>query len=183
MAFQDFLLRARRQASLIAFNAALPNNFKLIYKPETEWLVLPGVTIDPIDPFTLKAGVYDPNLGPDDPGLEIEAPILSTVIHLNLRVVGGLGPDNESHEFSGWDGLFIEEGDPDFDDGEGSGDLTLDNSKFKRWFKNNGVERLDDASEHPRSGRADMRWFRWTDGTEWLDITIDDPVQRRQIWL
>ncbi len=158
MAFQDFLLRARRPASLIAFNDALPANFKLIHKPEDEFLELPGVNIDPIASLELVPGT------------------LSDAIHYNLRVIGG--SEVAHHAWSGWDGLFITDpSDPDFDD------PTLDKSKLKRWFKNNGVERLDTAAEHPRSGRADMRWFRWTDGTEWLDITIDEPVFRRRVWL
>ncbi len=162
MAFQDFLLRARRPASLVAFNGALPDNFKLIYKPEDEWLPLPGVNLDPIASLKLLDG---------DP------PTLSNAIHYNLRVIGG--PEVAHHAWSGWDGLFITDpADPDFDD------PTLDKSKIKRWFKNNGVERLDTAAEHPRSGRT-MRWFRWskTGPKEWLDITIDTPVFRRRMWL
>ncbi len=166
MAFQDFLLRARRPVSLVAFNDALPNNFKLIHNPGDGFVVLPGVNIDQIDSLLLLAG---------DPAM------LSGDVHYNLRVIGG--PEVAHHAFSGWDGLFIEAGDPDFDDGEGSGDTRLDNSKLKRWFKNNGGELLDDSSEHPRSGRSDMRWWRWTDGTERMDITIDDPVFQRRVWL
>ncbi len=160
MAAQDFLFRARRNASLVAFNAALPSNFKLIPKPETEWLELPGVNLDPIVNLELAPGVLSPDL------------------HYNLRVTDA---------WSGWAGLFIELGDPDYDDPDADppivGEPKLNNSKLKRWFKNNGVERLDNSSEHPRSGRADMRWFRWTDGTEWLDITIDIPELRRRVWM
>ncbi len=163
MAFQDFFLRARRPVSLVAFNGALPSNFKLIVRFESQWVQARGANIDPIASLELTPGM------------------LSSAIHYNLRVVGG--PEVLHSAWSGWEGLFIESGDPDFDDGEGGGDPRLDNSKFKRWFKNNGVERLDTAAEHPRSGRTDMRWFRWTDGTEWLDITIDDPVFRRRVWL
>ena len=149
MAFQDFLLRARRPASLIAFNGALPNNFKFIHKPESTWIELPGANLDPIVSLELAPGIR------------------STAIHYNLRVTDA---------WRGWNHL-IEESDPDFSDDR------LDKSKVKQWFKNNGIEKLDTAGEHPRSGRADMRWFRWTDGTEWLDITIDKPVFRRRIWL
>lgn len=154
MAFQDFLLRARRPASLVAFNGALPSNFKLIVNPGDGFVERPGVNLDPIANLELVPG---------DP------PTLSSDIHYNLRVTDA---------WSGWDGLFITDpSDPDFDD------ATLDKSKLRRWMKNNGVERLDTAAEHPRSGRADMRWFRWTDGIEWLDITIDEPVFRRRVWL
>ena len=151
--FQDFLLRARRPASLVAFNGALPINFKLIMKPESKWIERPGVNLDPITSLMLKDG---------------EPPTLSTAIHYNLRVTDA---------WSGWAGLFIKTGEPDFND------PTLDRSKLKRWMKNEGFEKLDDASEHPRSGRADMRWWRWADGTEWLDITIDEPQKRRRVWL
>lgn len=163
MAFQGFLLRVRRKASIVAFNAALPANFKLVHKPESTWLEREGVNLDPIDPLTLKVGVYDAE------GTEITSPVLSTAVHYNLRVTDA---------WSGWDGIMIDPGDPDYE-----GDPRLNKSKVKQWFKNNGGERLDDASEHPRSGRADMRWFRWTDGTEWMDITIDEPVFRRRVWL
>ncbi len=162
MAFQDFLLRARRPVSLVAFNGALPSNFKLIVRIEGKWVQRIGVNLDPINSLMLLNG---------DP------PTLSSDIHYNLRVVGGFGPGHEEHEWSGWDGLFITDpSDPDFND------PTLDKSKLKRWMKNNGVERLDTAAEHPRSGRT-MRWFRWSNVTEWLDITIDDPVFRRRVWL
>ena len=151
MSSQDFLLRARRPASLIAFNGALPSNFKLVHKPESTWIELPGVNLDPIVSLELAPG----NLSSD--------------IHYNLRVTDA---------WSGFAGLFITDlADPDFDD------PVLDNSKLKRWIRDNDVEKLDTAAEHPRSGRTDMRWFRWTDGTEWLDITIDDPIFRRRVWL
>ena len=172
MAFQDFLLRARRDASLTAWNAALPANFKLIHKPDTVWLRLPGVSLDPIPNLPLVAGHQSDWLG--------SPPVISSNPHYNLRVIGG--PEVGHHAYSGWSGLFIEEGDPEFDDGTGTGDPRLDNTKLKRWMKNNGGERLDTAAEHPRSGRTDMRWFRWTDGIEWLDITIDPPAFRRQAW-
>ncbi len=164
MSLQDFLFRARRNASLIAFNSVLPANFKLI-ENLGGWVETEGVNLRQIVGLEMIPG--DPLSKTSD-------------IHYNLRV---------TPTFSGWDGLFIEEGDPDYEaptfDGDGN-ELpitnVLDNSKFKRWFKNNGGERLDTAAEHPRSGRADMRWFRWTDGTEWLDITIDVPMQRRRVW-
>ncbi len=154
MSFQDFLLRARRPASLVAFNGALPNNFKLIVNPGGGWIELPGVNLDPIASLALIPG---------DPFT------LSSDIHYNLRVTDA---------WSGWDGIMIDESDPDFD-----GDARLNKSKVKQWFKNNGVEHLDTAAEHPRSGRTDMRWFRWSNVTEWLDITIDEPVFRRRVWL
>jgi len=169
MAFQDFLLRARRPKSLVAFNGALPNNFKLVHKPDTEWLPLAGVNLDPIASLMLKEGVKDPD------GTFIIPHTLSSDIHYNLRVVFSLS--EESHSWSGYTNLFItDEDDPDFSDAR------LNKSKVKQWFKNNGVERLDTAAEHPRSGRT-MRWFRWTGGTEWLDITIDEPVFQRRVWL
>ncbi len=177
MAFQDFLLRARRPASLVAFNGALPANFKLIHKPDATWLTLPGVNIDIIEELALEAVVVDGN------GNVVTPAVISSASHYNVRVVGDLGVGNEHHEWSGWDGLFIQPGDPDFDDGGGGGDTRLDNSKVKQWFKNNGVERLDDASEHPRSGRANMRWFRWMAGAEHMDVTIDAPMLRRRKWL
>ncbi len=161
MAFQDFFLRARRPKSLVTFNTALPDNFKLIHKPDTEWLRLPGVSLNPIANLELVPG----------------SGTLFSGIHYNLRIIGG--PEVAHHAFSDWDGLFITDpADPDFSD------PILDKSKLKRWFKNNGVERLDTAAEHPRSGRTDMRWFRWEDGPaiEWLDITIDAPVFRRRKW-
>lgn len=149
MSFQDFLFRARRPASLIAFNGALPSNFKLI-KNIGGWVERPGVNLDPIASLELAPGT------------------LSSDVHYNLRVTDA---------WSGWDGIMIDSGDPDF------GDARLNKSKVKQWFKNNGVERLDTAAEHPRSGRADMRWFRWSNADEWLDITIDEPQQRRRVWL
>ena len=161
MAYKDFLLRAKRPASLVKFNRALPKNFKLIHKPEDEWVEMEGVNLDPIESLTLKEAIRD---GDGD----ITTPaVMSSAIHYNLRVTDA---------WSGYEGLVIEDNDPD------SEDDTLDKSKLKRWFKNNGVERLDTAAKHPRSGRT-MRWFRWTGGTEWLDITIDEPQQRRRVWL
>ena len=161
MAFQDFLLRARRPASLVAFNGALPSNFKLIVRIDGKWVGRTGVNIDPIVSLTLLAG---------------SPPALSSAIHYNLRVIGG--PEIGEHAWSGWAGLFITDpADPDFTDPK------LDKSKLKRWMRNNGVERLDTSAEHPRSGRTDMRWFRWSNITEWLDITIDEPVFRRRVWL
>ena len=56
MASQDFLLRARRPVSLIAFNSVLPTNFKLIHKPDTVWLPLPGVNLDQMANFELVPG-------------------------------------------------------------------------------------------------------------------------------
>ncbi len=166
MALQDFLLRARRPASLVAFNGALPENFKLIHKPESMWVELPGVNLAPVASLMLLDG---------DP------PTLSNDIHYNLRVTDAWAPRKVPLEApspeAGWNGLFITDpADPDYDD------PTLNKSKVKQWFKNNGVERLDMAAEHPRSDRT-MRWFRWTDGTEWLDITIDEPYMRRRVWL
>ena len=162
MAYQDFLFRIRRPASLIAFNGVLPANFKLVHKPESTWLTLPGVNLDPIASLELLAGVYDTD------GSVITPPTLSSDLHYNLRV---------TDQWSGWAGIMIDPADPDYDD------ATLNKSKIKQWFKNNGGERLDDASEHPRSGRADVRWFRWTSGNEWADITIDEPAHRRRVWL
>ncbi len=160
MAFQDFLFRARRPVSLIDFNAALPTNFKLIHRVAPadseilEWVPRRGVNLNPIANLELVPG----------------SGTLFNGIHYNLLV---------TNAWSGWDGLFITDpADPDFDDPR------LDKSKLKRWFKNNGVERLDTAAEHPRSGRTDMRWFRWEDGPaiERLDITIDAPVFSRRKW-
>ncbi len=152
MAFQDFLLRAKRPASLVAFNGALPSNFKLIVN-DGGWVELPGVNLDLIESLALVPG---------------DSPTLSSDVHYNLRVTGA---------WSGWAGIMIDEGDGDYSDAR------LNKSKVKQWFKNNGAELTDDASEHPRSSRADMRWFRWSDATEWLDITIDEPVFRRRVWL
>ncbi len=160
-ATQDFLFRMRRPASLIAFNDAIPANFKLITGAGADRTTADGVFLDPINSLTLKAAELDVNGDITTPA------VVSTDQFYNLRV---------TPLWSGWDKLFIDEGDPDFDD------PTLNKSKIKQWFKNNGVERLDDASEHPRSGRSDMRWYRWTDGTEWADITIDEPQLRRQVY-
>ena len=161
-AIYDFLFRMRRPASLVAFNDAIPNNYKLIHRPDGEWVPTDGVYIDPIANLTLKPAVLDGN------GDVLEPAIVSSDRHYNIRVIP---------LWSGWDGLFIDESDPDYDD------PTLDKSKIKQWMKNNGVMRTDDPSEHPRSGRADMRWYRWTDGVEWTDITIDEPAARRQVFL
>ncbi len=167
MASQDFFLRARRPASLVAFNGALPGNFKLIVKVNGVWQARVGVNLDPIVNFTLVAGDQADWFG--------SPPVISPHNHYNLRVIGGDG--TEHHAWSGWEGLFITDPtDPDFND------PTLDKSKLKRWFKNEGGEQLDTAADHPRSGRTDMRWFRWTKGSDWLDITIDEPVFQRQKW-
>lgn len=169
MAEEKFSLRARRPASLVAFNNALPSNFKLIRKVKGKWWDHVGVDLSQIDNLTLKTTIRDGD------GIVVTPAVLSTAVHYNLIVIGG--PEVGEHAWSGWAGIMIDSGDPDF------GDARLNKSKVKQWFKNNGVERLDTAAEHPRSGRADMRWFRWTDGTEWLDITIDEPQQRRRVWL
>ena len=172
MAVLDLLFRMRRQASIVAFNDVLPANFKLIHKPDTEWISVSGVDIDEIVNLALV---------PHDPGPpEVDA-TLSSDLHANIRI---------SSHYAGWDGLFILPGDPDYDDPDADppivGEPKLDNSKLKRWFKNNGGERLDDASEHPRSGRADMRWWRWEEAgppLEWVDVTIDEPAFRRRVWM
>lgn len=158
MAFQDFFLRARRPASLVAFNTVLPSNFKLLRRIRGVWVESVGVSLLQIA------------------GLSASIDNMSSGTHYNLRVIGG--PEVAHHAWSGWNGLFITDpDDPDFDDPK------LDKSKLKRWFKNNGGEHLDKATEHPRSGRT-MRWFRWskTGPKEWLDITIDEPVFRRLKW-
>ena len=160
--YKDFLFRAKRPKSLVAFNKVLPPKFKLIHKPEDVWLALPGVNIDPIVSLTLKGAVLDGD------GNVVEPIIHSTAIHYNIRL---------TPQWTGYAGITIPDSDPD------SADDRLNRSKFKRWFKRNGIERLDNASEHPRSGRADMRWFRWEDETERLDITIDAPFFQRRVWL
>ena len=172
MAHQDFLLRARRPASLVAFNGALPSNFKLIHKPEGKWTELPGVNLDPIVNLELEKAILDGD------GNILTPAVLSSAIHYNLRVTGGTHDWPFPGVWRGWSSLFIDSGDPDFND------PTLDKSKLKRWMKNNGVERLDDASEHPRSGQA-MPWFRWEDpnGIDWLDFTKRKPVFQRRVWL
>ncbi len=162
MSFQDFLLRAKRPASLVAFNSALPSNFKLIVNPGGGWIERAGVNLDPVTSLTLKDVILGGN------GDVLAPAVLSSDVHYNLRVTDA---------WSGWEGIMIDEGDDDF------GDARLNKSKVKQWFKNNGVERLDSTAEHPRSGRADMRWFRWTDRPEWVDITIDEPQHRRRVWL
>lgn len=162
MASQDFLLRAKRPASLVAFNGALPRKFKLIVKRGGKWIDRTGVELDPVASLTLKEAVRDGDGNVTTPA------VLSTAVHYNLRVTPA---------WNGWDGIMIDESDPDYD-----GDPRLNRSKVKQWFKNNGVERLDSAAEHPRSSRT-MRWFRWNNATEWLDIAIDEPQQRRRVWL
>ena len=159
----DLLLRMRRKASIVAFNNVLPNNFKLLRKhPERGWIPARGVAIDEIANFELVQST------------EFTPAVLSPDLHANVRI---------SKAFAGWDGLFIQPGDPDFDDGEGAGDVRLNNSKIKKWFLNNGGEITDNATKHPRSGRTDMRWGRWTDGTEWVEITFDAPALRRRVWM
>ena len=153
MAFKDMLLRARRKASLAPFNAALPANFKIIVKIDGVWVPRDGVNLDPIASL---------EMAPGDP------PTLSSDVHYNLRVTDA---------WSGWVGLIIPDADPD------STDDRLNKCKVKQWFKNNGVERTDTAGEHSRSSRSDMRWFRWTDDTDWVDVTIDEPAFRRRVWL
>lgn len=144
MSFQDFLLRARRPASLVAFNGALPRHFKLVVQEDKVWYELDGVNLDPVAELILKDAVVDKD------GNIITPAVVSSADHYNLRV---------TKAWSGWDGLFLQ------------------------WFKDNGVERLDPSVEHPRTGRTDMRWFRWTAGTEWVDIAIDAPQRRRRVWL
>ncbi len=172
MAAFDLLFRMRRKASMVAFNDVLPSNFKLVVRndEDTAWIPAVGVLIDEITNFEL---VLPTPLVPAT---------LSTDLHVNVRV---------TQDWSGWSGLFIEEGDPDFveydEDGLPlpGGDVRLDNTKIKRWMRNNGVERLDDATDHPRSGRTDMKWFRWSKigPQEWVDVTIDTPQLRRRVWL
>ena len=171
MAEFDLLFRMRRKASIEAFNDALPASFKLLRRndADTAWISTVGVHIDPIATLDLVRGEQEYD------GTVITTRVLSSDFHANIRVTPA---------WSGWSGLFIEQGDPDYDDGTGTGDPRLDNSKIKRWFKNNGVERLDNTIEHPRSGRADMRWWRWSKigPTEWVDVTIDKPQLLRRVW-
>ncbi len=163
MSSQDFFLRARRNASLIAFNDVLPANFKLIVNVG-RWVETEGVNLRQIVGLEMIPG---------DPLSK------TTDIHYNLRL---------TPTYVGWDNLFIQPGDPDYEEPTFELDGTpipttnkLDNTTFKRWFRNNGGERLDDVSEHPRSGRT-MRWWRWTDGIERLDVTIDLPEFLRRVW-
>ena len=160
--FKDFLFRARRPKSLVAFNDALPAKYKLIYKVGGKWLAMPGVNVDPINSLVLKRAVLDGD------GNVIAPAIHSTAIHYNIRL---------TPQWTGYAGITIPDSDPD------SADDRLNRSKFKRWFKRNGIERLDNASEHPRTGRANMRWFGWEDETERLDITIDEPHFQLRVWL
>ena len=160
MAAFDFLFRLRRQASAPAFNAALPANYKLL---DVNNDPAPGIHIDRIDNLVLVPAVLDGD------GNIITPAVISSDLHYNVRV---------TEQWSGWDGLFItDDQDPDFNDPR------INKSKVKQWMKNNGVERTDTAGDHPRSGRTDMRWFRWINGTEWVDVTIDSPLLRRRVWL
>ena len=157
MTFIDILLRARRPASLVAFNNALPANFKILARndDDTAWVNAPGVEFDVIDPFELEPAVVDGN------GDIVTPAVISPDYHVNLRISDPiysrllLNPDNES---------------PDDPDPE------LDKHKIRRWFRNNGVEQLHD-------GQGDFAgWWRWTDGTEWVDIARAKPNYRRRIW-
>ena len=118
MAFQDFLFRARRPASLIAFNAAIPANFALVHKPESDWIERPGVNISTVDSLEMKAAEYDGD------GNETAARIDSPDVHYNIRV---------TEAWSGWAGIHIDPEDPDFED-----DL-LDRLKLKQCRKKHGV--------------------------------------------
>ena len=159
----DFLLRARNGASLVAFNDALPANFKLIHKPEDTWLELPGVNLDQINGLTFKRAVLDGN------GNVITPAVKSSAVHFNLRVTPA---------WAGYAGITIDEGDePDYSDAR------LNKSKLKRWMKKEGIYRLDASAEHPRSGRSDMDWFRFTSGPRWMDITIATPFFQRRVWM
>ncbi len=148
MASQDFLLRAKRPASLVAFNGLLPANFKLIANDGDGWYQREGVNL-----FIATSG-------------GLSAAESGGVIHYNLRVTPA---------WSGWDGLFLASGD------DGYGDPKLDKSKLKRWAKNNGGgEIIDPASGHPRTGRADMNWWRIPlAGSKWMDISIGKPSLQR----
>ncbi len=150
MAFQDFLLRARRPASLVAFNGALPSNFKLAEKINGVWQLLSGVNLGDANTWETPTIALVPQVLNSDGTVLIPA-VMSPDMHYNLRVTDA---------WSGWD--------------------RLDRTKFKTWFKNNGVEKLDTAAEHPRSGRT-MRWFRWTapNGIDWVDAAIDAPAFQR----
>ncbi len=147
MALQDFLLRAKNQASLVAFNDLLPENFKLIANDGDGWYQLPGVNLH----IATSGGLSAAENG--------------GVIHYNLRVTPA---------WSGWAGLFIRSQELGFNDPK------LDKSKLKRWAKNNGGEHLDDASDHPRTGRADFNWWRIPlGGTKYMDISIAKPALQR----
>ena len=155
----DLLFRIRRKVSFVAFNNALPVNFKLL---DADNNALPGVNIDQIPNLILKEAVVD-----SDGNITTPA-VLSSDLHVNIRL-------NSPYPVEKL--LITDPEDPDFNDPK------INKSKIKQWMKNNGLEKTDAASAHTRSNRSDMRWFRWTDGTEWVEITIDEPSQRRRVWL
>lgn len=145
MAFQDFLLRANRPASLAAFNAVLPSKFKLGGGPAA------GVNLILYTSLMLKDG---------DP------PILSSDVHYNLRV---------TNLWSGFSGLFITDpADPDFNDPtinrlklkrwmRNEGVVKLDTAdehprsgRTMRWFRwedPNGIDWLDITMDAPEFQR------------------------------
>lgn len=162
MTFLDLLFRARRPASMVAFNNALPTNFKLFVRndDDTAWIAAPGVSIvtEGLNPLVLYAGT--PEVGVD-PASWADPPVYSPDYHVNMRVEDPI-----------YSRVLLDPGDPDSD---------LDKNKIRRWLRNNGAERLDASGEHPRSG-ATTGWWRWTDGTEWVDIIKAKPGMRRGIW-
>ncbi len=162
MAIHDFLLRTKDFNSLVALNTALPTRFKLIKKVDGAWMPRTGVNLDPIENLELKPAILDID------GTILTPAVLSTEIHYNIRVTDA---------WPGSNAIAIPDTDPD------SGDDRLRGNKFIRWFKANGTQRTDTATRHPRSGRSDMRWFRWGDATKWVDIIIDNPSKRRRVWL
>lgn len=147
---------------MVAFNSALPTNFKLFVRNEedTAWVAAQGVSIveQGLNPLQLYPGTPEVDV---DPSSWADPPVYSSDYHVNMRVEDPI-----------YSRILVSAGDPDSE---------LDKNKIRRWLRNNGAERVDVSADHPRTS-AQVAWWRWTDSVEWVDIIRAKPGQRRGIW-
>jgi hypothetical protein len=158
----DILLRARQKSDVGAWHDALPANSKIL-DDQNNYEPLPGVSVvtQGLNPLQLYEGTPEPGV---DPASWADPPVYSADFHANIRI----GETADAYST-----LVIN---------EGESDPELDKNKIRRWFRNNGVEKVDTAGEHPRSGSSTITWFRWQSGAQWVDIAKVKPGFRRGIW-
>lgn len=155
MAHVDLLLRARQEADIWTINALLPAQFQLFNTSDNTAKKGIAYVTDGLNPLVLQEA--DDTVSPSL--LRIESPWW----HANIRV----GPPLLS-------GVKLPGGDADADD---------DKNLFRRHARQNGVTRTDDASDHPRTGRSDMGWYRINGpGGAWVEIMQAKPGFRRGTW-
>lgn len=162
MAHIDILIRARQKGDVGHFHDAIPTNFQFL-DPADSYNPLPGVSVvtQGLNPLSLHQGTPETATPSSD---WVDPPVFSSWFHANVRI----GQTAEAYSR-----LILDSTDTD---------PTIDKNKVRRWFRNNGVTRIDGSTEHPRTGSTSFTWYRWSSGVRWVDITQGKPGQRRGIW-